>query len=111
MPLRMAFGSCRTSVPHVESGNRTHGVDSLGAYALRMASGSDLAWPDLVAFLGDQVYADSTREQMQQFIRARRDIDAPPGAELKDYEEYAHLYKLAWSDPANRWLLSPLPAP
>jgi hypothetical protein len=36
---------------------------------------------------------------------------APPGAELKDYEEYAHLYKLAWSDPANRWLLSTLPAP
>ena len=30
--------------------------------------------------------------------------------ELKDYEEYAHLYKLAWSDPANRWLLSTLPS-
>jgi hypothetical protein len=109
-PLRLAYGSCRTSVPHDASGNRTHGVDSLRAYALRMASGSDLAWPDLVAFLGDQVYADLTSEQMQQFIRARRDIDAPPGEELKDYEEYAHLYYLAWSDPANRWLLSTLPS-
>ena len=28
----------------------------------------------------------------------------------KDYEEYAHLYPLAWSDPANRWLLSTLPS-
>ena len=33
-PLRMAYGSCRTSVPHDESGNRTHGVDSLRAFAL-----------------------------------------------------------------------------
>ncbi|ALV41334.1 glycoside hydrolase [Pseudarthrobacter sulfonivorans] len=109
-PLRLAYGSCRTSVPHDESGNRTHGVDSLRAYALAMASGGDLPWPDLVAFLGDQVYADLTSEQMQQFIRARRDIDEPPGEELKDYEEYAHLYNLAWSDPANRWLLSTLPS-
>lgn len=109
-PLRMAYGSCRTSVPHDKSGNRTHGVDSLRAYALRMATGDDTPWPDLVAFLGDQVYADSTSEQMQQFIRARRDINAPPGEELKDYEEYAHLYNLAWSDPANRWLLSTLPS-
>ena len=109
-PLRLAYGSCRTSVPHDESGNRSHGVDSLRAYALAMASGGDLPWPDLVAFLGDQVYADSTSEQMKQFIRARRNIEAPPGEELKDYEEYAHLYYLAWSDPANRWLLSTLPS-
>lgn len=109
-PLRLAYGSCRTSVPHDESGNRSHGVDSLRAYALAMAADGDLQWPDLVAFLGDQVYADLTSEQMQQFIRSRRDIDAPPGEELKDYEEYAHLYYLAWSDPANRWLLSTLPS-
>ena len=109
-PLRMAYGSCRTSVPHDASGNRTHGVDSLRAYALRMASGGQLPWPDLVVFVGDQVYADLTSDQMQEFIRARRDIEAPPGEELKDYEEYAHLYYLAWSDPANRWLLSTLPS-
>ncbi|MCU1517320.1 MAG: glycoside hydrolase [Pseudarthrobacter sp.] len=109
-PLHMAYGSCRTSVPHDENGNRTHGVDSLRAYALAMASGGNPAWPDLVVFLGDQVYADLTSEQMQQFIRARRDINEPPGEELKDYEEYAHLYNLAWSDPANRWLLSTLPS-
>jgi hypothetical protein len=109
-PLRMAYGSCRTSVPHDKSGNRSHGVDSLRAFALEMASGNGQAWPDLVAFLGDQVYADLTSEQMQQFIRGRRDIGAPPGKELKDYEEYAHLYYLAWSDPANRWLLSTLPS-
>ncbi len=121
-PLRLAFGSCRTSVNHDADGNGTHGVDAMRAYALRMAgithAGDDdpdgspdaMAWPDLLLFLGDQVYADETTREMQEFIESRRDIDQEPGTELRDYEEYAHLYKLAWSDPANRWLLSTLPS-
>ncbi len=109
-PLRMAFGSCRTSVGHDEAGNDIHGVDALRSLALKMADDSDVRWPDLVLFLGDQVYADETTEAMQEFIEARRDIEQPPGEELKDYQEYAHLYALAWSDPVNRWLLSTLPS-
>ncbi|CAM3645195.1 alkaline phosphatase D family protein [Nocardioides zeicaulis] len=119
-PLRMAFGSCRTSVTHDEKGNRSHGVDALRAWALRMAGQVDPAdpddpdlassLPDLVLFLGDQVYADETTEEMQAFIESRRDIEQPPWTELQDYEEYAHLYKLAWSDPANRWVLSTVPS-
>ncbi len=109
-PLRLAYGSCRTSVTHDEKGNRTHGVDALRALSLRMAADPDVRWPDLVLFLGDQVYADETTEAMHEFIAARRDIEAPPGKELKDFEEYAHLYRLAWTDPANRWLLSTLPS-
>jgi hypothetical protein len=109
-PLRLAFGSCRTSVGHDESGNKSHGVDALRSLALKMATDPSVRWPDLVLFLGDQVYADETTEEMQEFIRSRRDIDEPPGKELKDYEEYSHLYELAWSDPLNRWLLSTLPS-
>ena len=113
-PPRIAFGSCRTSVSHDRKGNRKHGVDSMRAYALAMAGvtdpGEPLPWPDLVVFLGDQVYADETTAEMQEFISSRRDIEEPPGKELKDFEEYAHLYALAWSDPANRWLLSTLPS-
>jgi hypothetical protein len=108
-PPRLAFGSCRTSVPHDASGNRTHGVDSLRAFALHLAGDPQAARPDLALFLGDQVYADSTSGQMRDFIASRRSLREPPGKELKDYEEYAHLYRLAWSDPANRWLLSTLP--
>lgn len=108
-PLRMAFGSCRTSVPHDRSGNRTHGVDALRAFAIAVAGG-DQPRPDLVLFLGDQVYADSTSKEMQEFIRSRRSLKEPPGKELKDFEEYAHLYRLAWSDDANRWLLSTVPS-
>ncbi len=120
-PLRLVFGSCRTSVSNDEAGNKTHGVDALRAYALRMAGitdaqheddpdpGDEVRWPELVLFLGDQVYADETTDEMKTFIEARRDISEPPWSELKDYEEYAHLYCLAWSDPANRWLLATLP--
>ncbi len=120
-PLRMAFGSCRTSVSHDARGNETHGVDALRAWALRTADQVDAAdpddpdlapqrLPDLVLFLGDQVYADETTEEMQAFIESRRDIESPPWTELCDYEEYAHLYSLAWTDPANRWLLSTVPS-
>jgi hypothetical protein len=119
-PLRLAFGSCRTSVSHDEKGNRTHGVDALRAWALRMAdvvepddpTDPDLApkLPDLLLFLGDQVYADETTDEMREFISSRRDIEQAPWTELRDYEEYAHLYGLAWSDPANRWLLSTVPS-
>jgi hypothetical protein len=109
-PLRLAFGSCRTSVAHDANGNRTHGVDALRAFAVQMAARPErFSWPDLVLFLGDQVYADTTSEAMQEFIRARRDPGEPPGEELADFEEYAHLYRLAWSDRANRWLLSTVP--
>jgi phosphodiesterase/alkaline phosphatase D-like protein len=87
---RIAFGSCRTSVPHDKSGNRTHGVDSLRAFARAVADGRETR-PDLLLFLGDQVYADSTTKEMQAFIRSRRDIHEEPGKELKDFEEYAHL--------------------
>ncbi|MCW2772336.1 MAG: hypothetical protein JWN91_662 [Nocardioides sp.] len=115
-PLRMAFGSCRVSVPHDEQGNAEFGVDALRAYALFMAgltegsSTDEERWPDLVLFLGDQVYADETSEAMREFIEQRRDPEQAPWYELKDFEEYAHLYGLAWQDPANRWLLSTLPS-
>ena len=112
--LRLGFGSCRTSVGHDEEGNRSHGVDALRAFALALAGvtlpGRPPERPDLLLFLGDQVYADETTDEMRAFIESRRDIGQPPGDELADYQEYAHLYRLAWSDPVNRWLLSTVPS-
>ncbi|MEO7753846.1 MAG: alkaline phosphatase D family protein [Terracoccus sp.] len=108
-PTRLLFGSCRTSVPHDAQGNASNGVDALRSLGLALADGSE-EWPDLVAFLGDQVYADSTSAAMREFIATRRSLEEPPGEEIKDYEEYARLYRLAWTDPVNRWLLSTVPS-
>lgn len=101
------YGSCRTSVGHDEEGTRSHGVDALRAYSLEMMRDPN-HWPDFMLFLGDQLYADETSPKMRDFIERRRGLHEPPGAEVKDFTEYAELYRLAWSDPANRWLLSTL---
>lgn len=111
-PVRLAFGSCRTSVPHDAAGHLSHGVDALRTFALALADGDHgplSAPPDLLLLLGDQVYADATSAAMQEFIAARRDITEEPGEELADYDEYAQLYRLAWSEPALRRLFSWLP--
>lgn len=109
-PLQMAFGSCRTSVSHDAAGHRSHGVDALRTFGMAQAVGGDVPdWPDLLLLLGDQVYADDTSPEMRDFIAARRSLDEPPGGELTDFEEYAHLYALAWGEPWLRWLLSCLP--
>ncbi|WP_084617296.1 alkaline phosphatase D family protein [Ornithinimicrobium pekingense] len=112
-PVRLAFGSCRTSVPHDAVHHLSHGVDALRTYALALADeapGPLGHRPDLLLLLGDQVYADSTSAAMRDFIASRRDLDEEPGPELADYDEYAHLYRLAWSEPPLRWLLSWLPS-
>jgi PhoD-like phosphatase len=108
--LRLSFGSCRTSVPHDEEHNRSHGIDVLRALGNWLTTVPEDQWPDLLLMLGDQVYADELSEPMREFIEHRRGLDEPPGAELADYEEYAHLYRLAWTEPTNRWLLSTLPS-
>lgn len=112
-PVRLAFGSCRTSVPHDALHHLSHGVDALRTYALDVADGGSGplgGLPDLLLLLGDQVYADSTSAAMRDFIASRRDPEEGPGTELADFEEYAHLYALAWDEPALRWLLSWLPS-
>ena len=43
---------------------------------------------DFLLMLGDQVYADETTPETRRRIAARRDLDAPPGAEVADFEEY-----------------------
>lgn len=108
----LAFGSCRTSVPHDVKGHLTHGVDALRTLAMGMADGEVPrgAWPDCLLLLGDQVYADTVNDEMREYIASRRNLDEPPGEELKDFDEYAELYRIAWTDPWIRWVLSCLPS-
>jgi PhoD-like phosphatase len=115
--LRIAFGSCRCTYPNeppwtltkdADPRGREH--DALRALALRMRDADPDDWPDLLLMLGDQVYADEVSPATERFIRARRDLEVPPGLQIADYEEYCHLYQEAWSEPAVRWLLSTVPS-
>jgi hypothetical protein len=112
-PYRVLFGSCRAARPHQppytlprDEDPRAKEIDALYAYALRMTTRPQEEWPDLLLWLGDQVYADDVSIGTQRFIASRRDTNEPPGTEVADFEEYTHLYLDSWSDPLIRWILS-----
>jgi hypothetical protein len=111
--IKLNFGSCRVSLPHEppytcskEEDERGREVDALYALARRMVTQEPHEWPDMLAMLGDQVYADEVSPKTLEFIRSRRDTSQPPGEEVKDFEEYTRLYQEAWGEPWIRWLLS-----
>jgi PhoD-like phosphatase len=115
-PLELAFGSCRVTRPHrppytlsVDEHELGAGVDALYALAVRMCGQPAGEWPHMLLLLGDQVYADEVSPETAAFIRARRDVDEPPGLEVAGFEEYARLYREAWEQPTLRWLLSTVP--
>jgi hypothetical protein len=94
--ITIAFGSCREAVEI--------GVDALAAYARRAIAGAPL--PDLLALIGDQVYADELSPETTQWLSTReRHPDAPPN-NVVGFAEYVHLYEESWSQPDVRWLLS-----
>jgi hypothetical protein len=112
-PVDICFGSCRVAAPHeepyVESKDqdpRGYELDALHVLATQMSGGNRDEWPELLFLLGDQVYVDEGSPRARERIRARRDVDEPPGEEVVDYEEYSWLYEESWSDPMIRWLLS-----
>ena len=113
---RLVLPICRVGAPEREpytlsptQHEHGFGVDALWAYARRLSAGSE-PWPDGLLLIGDQVYADEVSPATVEFIRSRRDVSQPPGEEVADFEEYAHLYREAWSDPDIRWLLSTVPS-
>jgi hypothetical protein len=108
--LKLAFGSCRYATPAAVTDDSHFDADALDAFARRMMVTPEQDWPDALALLGDQVYADETSEATRRRIRARRDITDPPGDQVRDFEEYTWLYDESWSDPQVRWLLSTLPS-
>jgi hypothetical protein len=114
---RIAFGSCRVARPHTPPYNlerdedpRAKEVDALYTYALRMTTRPQEEWPDLLLWLGDQVYADDVSNGTQLFIASRRGTKEPPGPQVANFEEYARLYLDSWSDPLIRWILSTVPS-
>ncbi len=111
--FRLAFGSCRVSVPHEppysltkDEDERGRETDAFYALALRMREQPRELWPHLLFLCGDQVYADEVSPETKEFIESRRDTSQPPGEEVADFEEYTRLYWESWQDPTFRWLLS-----
>ncbi|MDQ3631113.1 MAG: alkaline phosphatase family protein, partial [Actinomycetota bacterium] len=73
--LKLAFGSCRVSVPHdhpysmqKDDDERGREVDALLALVERMRHEPPAAWPDALLLLGDQVYADEVSPKTRELI-------------------------------------------
>ncbi|MGW2293542.1 alkaline phosphatase D family protein [Streptomyces violaceorubidus] len=103
--MRVAFGSCRWAAPPA-GGKDPVGPDALDTLSARVAADPDGARPDVLLLLGDQVYADEISDDTRHWIAGRRDVEAGPGDQVADYEEYTRLYYESWLDPEVRWLLS-----
>ena len=112
-PLRLAFGSCRVSLPHhgpyvlpKQEHSEGREFDALYTLVVEMLEADPAHWPRALLMLGDQVYADEVSPETLAFIRKRRDVRKPPGDEVADFEEYTRLYRESWEDSHIRWLLS-----
>jgi hypothetical protein len=107
-PLRIAFGSCRAAGPLEDP---EWGVDALHALAERLRTSPPDTWPDLLALVGDQVYADDNLSpQTKRYIASHRGPDEGAGHEVANVDEYTYLYAESWSPEPIRWLLSTLPS-
>ncbi len=110
---RIVFGSCRVAVPNEppyslskDEDDRGREIDALRAMALRMRHEDPSTWPDMLLWVGDQIYADEVSPKTREFIEGRRDTNEEPGDIALDFEEYTKLYYESWNEPVTRWLLS-----
>ena len=104
-PVRLAFGSCRASAPHVPP------------YTSRLDDHPDGRavdeWPDLLLMAGDQVYADDSSPGTAARLERRRSnvsTSTPPDGVVADFEEYTLLYRESWTPEIERWLFSTVPS-
>ncbi|WP_026122971.1 alkaline phosphatase D family protein [Nocardiopsis halotolerans] len=109
-PTRLLYGSCHTPTGDDPGGVVRYGPDMLRATARRLAH-EPVEGNLALLLIGDQVYADEVQEPMLAFLRRARERDGSgaPADEVVHYDEYAELYRQAWSDPQVRWLLSTVP--
>jgi hypothetical protein len=107
-PVKIAFGSCRVSVPNEppyslrkDEDPEGREVDALRGLAQRMIASEPDEWPHALLMIGDQVYADEVHPHVKERIF---------GDQVIDYDEYVQLYCAAWGEPTIRWLLSTVPS-
>ena len=113
----IAFGSCRRGENHDAESLERIGADALTGLAGRVRTESVDRHPDLLLFLGDQVYADDPSREVLTRLRRHRaahspDPDLTPEVrdEICDLEEYTWLYHESWGSPAVRGLMACVPS-
>ena len=116
--FRMLFGSCRAAAPHeppytltADEAGEGLGVDALRVHGLRMLDQSAELWPDVLVFLGDQVYADDMSPAAQRRVERRGgERGDVPTKVVADFEEYTWLYQESWNAEIERWVMSVVPS-
>jgi hypothetical protein len=100
-PVRLAFGSCRVTLPHEppytlskDRDDRGREVDALLALVKRLRRLAPREWPDALLLVGDEIYADQVSPETERLIEERRgsgdaSADVPPQGDVADFEEYA----------------------
>jgi hypothetical protein len=121
--LDLVFGSCRVDRPNeppftdeTDDDTGAVGPDALLALSLALQSG-ERSRPDLMLFLGDQVYTDSSpaldRPAHLENPAVERTTGRPaPHASRtsRSFDDYAAVYRSSWSEPEVRWLLATVPS-
>ena len=106
--LRIAFGSCRAAGPLDDCSGASMRCTRWPNACVRAPPDS---WPDLLALVGDQVYADDNLSpETKRYIARHRGPDEGAGHEVANVDEYTYLYAESWSPEPIRWLLSTLPS-
>ncbi len=117
-PIEMLFGSCRAAAPHetpyvldADDHPDGRGVDALRANGIRFMSQPPSEWPDVLVFLGDQVYADDMSPAAERRVERRGDDRGDvPKKVVADFEEYTWLYEESWQPDVERWVMSVVPS-
>ena len=107
-PVDIVFGSCRTGYPHeppytLRKDDHPEGreVCALRALAYRISETEPSQWPGALLHLGDQIYADEVDPRLRELLS---------GDQIANFQDYTLAYRLSWSEPAIRWLLSTVPS-
>ncbi|MGB6179859.1 MAG: alkaline phosphatase D family protein [Rhodococcus sp. (in: high G+C Gram-positive bacteria)] len=115
--VTVAFGSCRRGETYNDDALARLGADALVGMAQRIVDDTADTWPDLLVFLGDQVYADDPSEEIVERLHARRAAGERThgtrsdevAEEICDFEEYTWLYQESWGDERVRRLMATVP--
>jgi hypothetical protein len=102
----IVFGSCREATAHTHS-PEGYDADALEVLAERLSAGGER--PDLLALIGDQIYADNLSTSTKRWLAGLDRGADHPTDQVTAFPEYAYLYRESWSVPLVRWLLSTVP--